>query len=108
MLFKKILLASVTALASCVLYAEPVVLFQSPASLKLKQHPCSMQPLPIVQEAQLIKALDCDYPQHDVLEITKLPNKPGFVQVKLLQEQKSHIFYRTVHFATGLTEKEGE
>ena len=108
MAIKKLLVAAVIVFIPCVLLAQPKVMFHSEESLQLVQHPCSEQTLPIINESALIKALSCDYPQHDVLEITPIKKRVGFVQVKLLQEQKSHIFYRTVHFATGLTEKEKE
>lgn len=102
MSIKKLLMLACMAYIPCIVLAQPKVLFQAPLSLQLTQHPCSQQALPILEETALIAALACDYPNHDVLEILPMDKKPGFVQVKLLQEQKKSYILSNGAFCNWL------
>ncbi|BCE00934.1 hypothetical protein [Marinicellulosiphila megalodicopiae] len=82
-------------------FAEPKVVYDQSLSKTLKVQPCTQADLPLINEAEVIKAIQCDYPKMEIIKFKRSPNDRDTAEVKLYKKGQLKVI--KIHFSTGLT-----
>jgi len=81
--------------------AEPDVVYDKRLTKKLKVQPCTDVALPLLEDVDVKEAIECDYPEMEVIRISRTPQDQDIVKVKLYAKGKMKNIF--VHYPSGLT-----
>ena len=96
----RIILLLLTAY-SCIAIAQPEVVFNKKLANQLNAQPCTGAALPLIDEIDVKEAIECDYPNMEVIKIKRDPSDHDIALVKLYAKGKVKDII--VHYPTGLT-----